>query len=91
VPFGTDARLIYSLWPGYLERGKHDFRDWCSEHRIDFEIQHTSGHAGISDMKKLVEALLPRKIVPIHSAATDRFSDFFSDVEQKEDGAWWAI
>jgi len=53
------SRLIYSLWPGYLERGKHDIREWCSEHGVHFEIRHTSGHAGISDMKKLVDRTFP--------------------------------
>jgi ribonuclease J len=85
------ARLIYSLWPGYLERGNQDIRDWCSDQGVHFEIQHTSGHAGITDLKRLVEALLPKKIVPIHSSATDRFQDYFADVEQKEDGRWWTI
>ena len=84
-------RLIYSLWPGYLERGNHDIRDWCRDQGVDFEIRHTSGHAGISDMKRSVEALLPKKIVPIHSSATERFEDYFAHVEQKEDGAWWEV
>lgn len=85
------ARLIYSLWPGYLERGDHDIRDWCGDHGVDFEIQHTSGHAGISDMRRLIEALSPKNIVPIHSSATDHFQDYFENVEQKEDGQWWAV
>ncbi len=42
-------------------------------------------------MKRSVEALLPKKIVPIHSSTTDRFEDYVAHVEQKEDGAWWEV
>ncbi len=37
------ARVIYSMWPGYLERGKLDLRNWCKEQQMDFDIVHTSG------------------------------------------------
>ena len=87
----TGARLIYSLWPGYLERGSADIRDWCRTHNVDFEVQHVSGHAGIADLKRLVDALTPKRIVPIHSLATDRFSDFFPNVRQANDGEWWQV
>ncbi len=86
-----EARLIYSLWPGYLERGNQDIREWCKGHGVHFEIQHTSGHAGISDMKKLVNALSPKRIVPIHSFNPKRFSEFFPNVEPTDDGVWWSV
>ncbi|GAH06959.1 unnamed protein product, partial [marine sediment metagenome] len=41
------AKLIYSMWPGYIERSPHNIRDWCTKHGIEFEIIHTSGHADI--------------------------------------------
>ncbi len=68
-----------------------DIREWCRMQGVDFEIQHVSGHAGISDMKRLVDALSPKRLVPIHSMATDRFSDFFPHVQEAEDGEWWAV
>ncbi len=85
------ARLFYSLWPGYLERGSGDIRDWCKAHAVDFEIRHTSGHAGVSAMKRLVDAISPERVVPIHSFATDRFSEFFANVWQAGDGEWWEV
>lgn len=85
------GRLIYSLWPGYLERGSNDIRAWCRTHGVDFDIQHVSGHAGLADMKRLVEALSPRRVVPIHSLATDSFSDHFPNVQQANDGEWWEV
>ena len=85
------ARLFYSLWPGYFDRGSSDIRDWCREKRIDFEIRHTSGHAGLSALKKLADALSPRKLVPIHTFAASGFSEFFPNVWQAGDGDWWEI
>ncbi len=85
------ARLFYSLWPGYLDRGSGDIRDWCKEHAVDFEIRHTSGHAGVSAMKRLVNALAPERLVPIHSFAPNRFSEFFPNVWQAGDGEWWEV
>ena len=72
------ARLIYSLWPGYLTRGSTDIREWCRMQGVDFEIQHVSGHAGLIDMKRLVDSLSPKRLVPIHSMATDRFFGLLS-------------
>jgi len=85
------ASLIYSMWPGYLEKGVKDIRDWCKEYSITFEICHTSGHSDISGMKKLVDALLPKRIVPIHSFKPELYADLFSNVAQMEDGQWGSL
>ena len=85
------AKLFYSLWPGYLERGEFDLRHWCAAHGVGFEIHHTSGHAGVSDLKRLVKALEPKRLVPIHSFAPERFQSFFQNVQTANDGEWWEV
>jgi len=37
--------LIYSLWPGYLDRADSRLRSWCKAHNIKLTMCHTSGHA----------------------------------------------
>jgi ribonuclease J len=54
-------------------------------------IRHSSGHAGIADLQRLVAALAPGKVVPIHSAAGDRFRELFAGVERHADGEWWPV
>ncbi len=87
----SGAKLFYSLWPGYLERGGFDLRAWCAERGIGFEIHHTSGHASVSDLKRLVQALQPKRLVPIHSFAPERFGNFFPNVQTANDGEWLDI
>lgn len=69
--------VIYSMWEGYLEP-KHNPTGWKylsslkNDPNIRFEVIHTSGHAIIADLKKLVAALNPKKILPIHTEDGNR-------------------
>ena len=85
------AKLFYSLWPGYLVRGGFDLRAWCVSNGVTFEIHHTSGHAGVSALKRLVKALEPKRLVPIHSFAPERFQSLFQNVQTANDGEWFEV
>ena len=41
------VNLIYSLWPGYLERKEESLTDWCRDRGIIIWQRHTSGHADL--------------------------------------------
>ncbi|MBT4040229.1 MAG: MBL fold metallo-hydrolase [Rhodospirillales bacterium] len=86
-----DGRLIYSMWPGYLERGSFDLRDWCGQHGVNFEISHTSGHAHPNDLSRLVHSLNPTCTVPIHTHSPDKYSGFDSDVVAIANKQWVSI
>ena len=86
------AQLLYSNWEGYLrDPSTQAVRDWVAERAIPIHHVHTSGHASVPDLKRFAKALAPRKLVPIHSFHTDRFDEFFSNVERRHDGEWWAV
>ena len=86
------ATAIWSLWPGYLESPSgHALLELLDQHGVPLRVGHSSGHAFISDLQRLVRALTPRQVVPIHSAATDRFATFFDRVCRQVDGAWWSV
>jgi ribonuclease J len=87
----TGGRLLYAMWPGYLDRGERDIRAWCAEHGVDFSIRHVSGHAYVDDLKRLVEVLTPERVVPIHTEAADRFANLFPNVRTARDGEWWEV
>jgi ribonuclease J len=58
---------------------------------INFEPIHTSGHATLSDIKKLLKAVKPKRIVPIHTEKPELLKslfekDGFTNVELWEDG-----
>jgi len=87
-----EARLIYSLWAGYLkEKRLQSFREWLKRMRIPLTHIHTSGHASVADLKRLARAIRPKCLVPIHSAGPGRFAELFDRVEQKHDGVWWGV
>ncbi|MFA6636914.1 MAG: MBL fold metallo-hydrolase [Candidatus Omnitrophota bacterium] len=68
------ATLIYSQWDGYLKDEDIDF--W---NRQDVEIvkRHSSGHISPGDIQRFAGAVSSRKILPIHTLAPERFTDFF--------------
>ena len=87
-----DASLIYSLWPGYLKRKElRSFHQWLGKHGIPLSHCHTSGHASPQDLKRFAKAIAPKILVPIHSFSTDRFKDFFENVQMKDDRQWWEV
>ncbi len=78
---------IYSMWSGYLSRA-----DWqatlaalekCGGH---FAEHHTSGHAPVADLAKLVTDLRPRRVVPIHTEHPEAFREHFPQTEIHNDG-----
>ncbi len=85
------GRLIYSLWPGYLDKDRRDLRDWCKSNGVSFEIQHTSGHAHVRDLKRLVEGVAPKRVIPIHTVHPEKYGDLFPNVELRANGEWVEI
>lgn len=65
--------IIFSMWKGYLDRPKQfdAYKD------IKITLLHTSGHAYIEDLQKLVNEMQPKNIVPIHTAHKDKFKENF--------------
>src|SRR5882724_40483 len=87
-----EACCIWSMWPGYLrEPSGERLRAGLEQLGIPMVIHHASGHAFIPDLQRLVRALAPRRVVPIHTFAGDRFAEFFPRVERQADGVWWEV
>jgi ribonuclease J len=87
-----EAKLVYSLWPGYLKREElRSFHAWLEKRGIALVHCHTSGHASPQDLQRFAKAIAAKMLVPIHSFETKRFKEFFENVEMKEDGQWWEV
>jgi mRNA degradation ribonuclease J1/J2 len=66
--------LIYSLWEGYREsKYQQRFEDSLQLKGFELKTLHTSGHAAVDDIKRLIDSLEPIKVVPIHSMAPKSF------------------
>lgn len=86
------ASLAWSMWPGYLrEEAGVALQTWVDAHGISMSIHHASGHAYVPDLRRLVDALAPERVVPIHSFASDRFADLFPRVDRRRDCECWVV
>lgn len=80
----SKAIAIYSMWHGYLERS--NLQQFLESNGISITEIHTSGHAYVSQLQTLVNALKPRWIIPIHTFYPEKFQEMFPNVIQLKDG-----
>ncbi|MCB2212095.1 MBL fold metallo-hydrolase [bacterium] len=85
LPDQHPPHLIWSLWAGYLDKPS-PFNDELKRRELPLTHLHTSGHATVADLKRLAEALQPKRIVPIHTFHPDKFSTVFNNVSLAKDG-----
>ena len=82
------ATFIYSLWEGYLpDDAMQKMMKFIKRKKMKFYQVHTSGHAGIDTLKKVVKKLKPGIIIPIHTFYPDKYADLFNrKIVQLSDG-----
>ena len=79
--------FIYSMWSGYLqEKSMETMLEWIRKSNLAFHSVHTSGHASISTLKKVVDALKPQRIIPIHTFYPEQYAALGANVEAVADG-----
>ena len=75
-------RFIKSIWSGYWdEPNTVRFRSWVEEHCEEVKDIHSSGHADIPSLQRVVEFVKPQYLVPIHTNMPERFAELFPDRE----------
>ena len=80
----SDPLIIYSKWTGYLE-GKHAdpaIKKFIGNHRM--EKLHTSGHAYVETIEKLIRLTNPKVIIPMHTECADSFSKIEAFAEYRD-------
>jgi ribonuclease J len=88
----TDARLICSVWSGYLQDEKSEhLLDWLRLHDIPLVECHTSGHASIEVLIRLRKAFQRAHLVPIHTTKAGSFCGEFPNVRPTKDGESWEV
>jgi len=82
------GNFIYSMWEGYLKNSATmKFVDYLTNRKFTLHKIHTSGHADTKTLKKMVKAIKPKNIVPIHTFEGDKYKDIFNEpvVELKDE------
>jgi ribonuclease J len=76
--YDDNAIVIYSMWEEYLKKQSklNNFINKMKEKGKFYHI-HTSGHADIESIKKLVETLKPKKLIPVHTINPKEFTKIF--------------
>lgn len=64
---------------------------WCREAGVPLVVDHTSGHAPVVDFQRIVAALQPVRLVPIHTEAAESYQEYVPHVEMHCDGEWWDV
>jgi ribonuclease J len=89
----TGGAVVWSMWDGYLDQPNGQrLQAALQSANIPFIQHHTSGHATPADLVRLVKALRPDAVVPIHTEAPDAYASTVGDIVQPHaDGTWWTV
>ncbi|MEK6542898.1 MAG: MBL fold metallo-hydrolase RNA specificity domain-containing protein, partial [Elusimicrobiota bacterium] len=87
-----DSVLIYSMWDGYRrEPSFQKTQNFLDKHGIALETAHTSGHASEADLGRLVKALQPKTLIPIHTQRPQDYQRLWPHVTRLDDGKEFVI
>lgn len=88
----SGGTFFYSMWQGYRDSDyQQKFEKWLDERGFNKAFLHTSGHAKVSDIRRLIDGLNPKKIVPIHTMSPNAFLEYSAQVELQKDGVEFEI
>ena len=80
MPF-QNGLLIYSFWSGYREADSmKEFLSECEKMGLKVVTLHTSGHADEDTIKKLIETVNPKVLIPIHTENAQKFKELAPNV-----------
>jgi ribonuclease J len=87
-----EGLVVWSMWPGYLrDPSGVRLRSSLESSGIPLVLDHASGHASVPDLQRLVTALNPGAVVPIHTEGAERYAELFGGVRTRDDGEWWDV
>ena len=77
------AVYIYSQYEGYWEEDSYaELRAWIKKNNIRKINVHTSGHACLTDLKRLAKSLQPKTIIPVHTFTPEKYRECFGETVQ---------
>ena len=86
----TKVCLTTSIWNQYWEQDKPEIKrlkawiDAKPKLREKLDDIHTSGHADVASLQKIVKHIEPKTIIPIHTEHSKSFSMIFPNVNVME-------
>jgi ribonuclease J len=87
VPGSTFIRSVVEPFNEDMELDEVRVGHWMGRYGLEVHQCHASGHASGEDLARLVEAIAPRVVVPIHTERPDAFKGLHDDVRPPVLGA----
>lgn len=83
--------LIYSMWSGYMKKGKLKELTDMARDKGCLRVIHSSGHVTKHDLESFIEMVEPEKVIVIHTNKTEKIDNLknqipIEDGETKEFG-----
>jgi hypothetical protein len=76
------GNIIFSMWNGYKKSPTTDkFISTLISQGMTLKSIHTSGHADTATLHKLVCALHPKELIPIHTDSADKYKEIFTEAK----------
>lgn len=87
------ASATWSMWAGYLDADSgRRVRKLLEQCGVPLRVLHASGHASVNDLRRLAQAIAPRRVVPVHTAAPARYREVITPTaELRQDEEWWEV
>lgn len=75
-----NGNFIYSQWEGYRSRDSKtsEFIKYLTSKGMKDISLHTSGHADINTLKKYVNSMKPKCLIPIHTGNPSQYKNLFN-------------
>lgn len=88
----VDADAVWSMWSGYLSLpSTRPALRILRRNGVLLHEAHASGHACPRDLRRLVEAVRPDRVVPVHTACPENMAQVSGATEVHADGDWWRV
>lgn len=79
--------FVYSQWAGYkAEEDVQSLLKLAEKKGMKYHEIHTSGHADVKSLKKIVERLKPKAVAPIHTESPEGYERLGKPVRMMRDG-----
>jgi ribonuclease J len=72
--------MIYSLWEGYKkEDSTRKLLEFLANRGVKIQSLHTSGHADVKTLQRVVQEIKPLRIIPIHTFHPKKYQELFGE------------